>query len=701
MRLIECYIEGFGRLKDYKYEFTDGLNVFNENNGFGKTTLTVFIKAMLYGLEDTKKTKLEENDRKHYIPWQGGRFGGRLIFESERGKFRVERSFGAKASDDEFRLYDCNTGKSSEAYGEGLGEELFGIDADGFERTVFLSERRLSVKNDNKSISAKLSDLVGADADVGVLDDALKLLEEKRKYYYKKGGSGRIGDIKTLITENDLQIGAVLRLKDGYSEKEKRLVALKEELCLLEKKKATVAEGHARKAYREQYEEMKAAMQERQRTIEAIKSDFSGKLPTKEELLEAERCHSEAQRISQSLRKLPLAPSPEKIKAIDGYIDTLTGKQSKGDVNKTFHFWFIGAAAAVAIGVLLGAFVAQILYTVSALALPCLIFALLNMRAVKTATEEASSLEPAMLFVEESIGYKPERDRLLARLIELKSKEEASIRLFEEAKRENERACGELKELQRKYTDFLERFSTAESTTLDLIKGKLLEYEMLERELKEREGQIKDFGERYEIRDLGGKNSDTDRSLEDLDEDCRRIRSEITLLDRECREEAEEIATLDELEGKRGELEEALREAEEYHSTIMLTKKHLGDAKDRLTARYLGRTRAAFNEYIKAIGNECGDDFVMDTSFGIKRSEGASSMPTEAYSLGTRDLYSLAARLALVDALYENELPFIILDDPFVHLDDEKTEAALKLLRQISEKKQIIYLTCSASRSLP
>ena len=35
------------------------------------------------------------------------------------------------------------------------------IDADGFERTVFLSERNLSVKNENKTVSAKLSNLVG------------------------------------------------------------------------------------------------------------------------------------------------------------------------------------------------------------------------------------------------------------------------------------------------------------------------------------------------------------------------------------------------------------------------------------------------------------------------------------------------------------------------------------------------------------
>ena len=78
MKLIECYIEAFGKLEGAKYNFSDGLNTVKKDNGYGKTTLTVFIKAMLYGLDDTKKVKLEENDRKHYMPWQGGRCGGSL-----------------------------------------------------------------------------------------------------------------------------------------------------------------------------------------------------------------------------------------------------------------------------------------------------------------------------------------------------------------------------------------------------------------------------------------------------------------------------------------------------------------------------------------------------------------------------------------------------------------------------------------------
>ena len=45
-------------------------------NGTGKSTLASFIKAMFYGLPHSTKRSVSENPRKHFTPWQGGKFGG-------------------------------------------------------------------------------------------------------------------------------------------------------------------------------------------------------------------------------------------------------------------------------------------------------------------------------------------------------------------------------------------------------------------------------------------------------------------------------------------------------------------------------------------------------------------------------------------------------------------------------------------------
>ena len=112
MRIINCYIQNFGTLSEKKFDFTEGLNIIREDNGFGKSTLLSFITAMLYGLPDTKKTKITENERRRYTPWQGGAFGGYMTVSIDGKTYRIERSFGKRASDDTLSVFEIETGKS-------------------------------------------------------------------------------------------------------------------------------------------------------------------------------------------------------------------------------------------------------------------------------------------------------------------------------------------------------------------------------------------------------------------------------------------------------------------------------------------------------------------------------------------------------------------------------------------------------------
>ena len=148
------------------------------------------------------------------------------------------------------------------------------------------------------------------------------------------------------------------------------------------------------------------------------------------------------------------------------------------------------------------------------------------------------------------------------------------------------------------------------------------------------------------------------------------------------------------------ELRERISEYERKLDIIQKTKAYLGEAKDILTSKYLSKTKSAFDKYVKLIGNESGDDFSMNTSFAVMKEEHGSLKESDAYSRGMRDLYALATRLALIDSLYENELPFIILDDPFAYFDDEKLACAVKALKAIAKEKQILYLTCTKARSI-
>ena len=89
----------------------------------------------------------------------------------------------------------------------------------------------------------------------------------------------------------------------------------------------------------------------------------------------------------------------------------------------------------------------------------------------------------------------------------------------------------------------------------------------------------------------------------------------------------------------------------------------------------------------------------MDTSFKVKLRENGKTQHPESLSQGWRDAVQFCVRLSLADALYvEGEKPPIILDDPFVNLDERRLEAAKRLLASLSQKYQILYLVCHAER---
>ena len=92
MIIKSCYIENYGRLQNQTFHFDENLTIFNKENGWGKSTLASFLKAMLYGMEYKPNTKTLL-DRSKYIPWHGGRYGGSLIVEIEGKEYKIERSF--------------------------------------------------------------------------------------------------------------------------------------------------------------------------------------------------------------------------------------------------------------------------------------------------------------------------------------------------------------------------------------------------------------------------------------------------------------------------------------------------------------------------------------------------------------------------------------------------------------------------------
>jgi uncharacterized protein YhaN len=160
-------------------------------------------------------------------------------------------------------------------------------------------------------------------------------------------------------------------------------------------------------------------------------------------------------------------------------------------------------------------------------------------------------------------------------------------------------------------------------------------------------------------------------------------------------------AQLEEWEEHKIRLEElqALQEDEQrkYHH-IQKVQEYLVKAKESITNRYAAPILENFTKYYEMITSDNAEKFHIDANINITVAEQGKQRETNTQSSGYRDLIGICLRVALVDAMYKEEAPVLIMDDPFTNLDDEKMKQAKKFLEYIAEKYQVIYFTCSESR---
>lgn len=181
MKLLSCHIENFGKISNFDYIFQDGLNLINQPNGWGKTTFACFLKAMFFGMEKKGKQKSYVAERSKYAPWQGGVYGGSVIFENEGKTYRILRTFGQTPEGDRFELVDVKTGAISKDYSSRIGEELFNTGSETFAMTTFFPQGELDGEI-NDEVRAFLTGANGLNADLESYEKAVASLDKKLKH---------------------------------------------------------------------------------------------------------------------------------------------------------------------------------------------------------------------------------------------------------------------------------------------------------------------------------------------------------------------------------------------------------------------------------------------------------------------------------------------------------------------------------------
>ena len=315
MKLIKMHVDNFGCLHNFDYEFKDGLNVILHDNGWGKTTMASFLKAMLYGFDTKRSRDITENERKRYSPWQGGKYGGSLDFEAEGKKFRIFRTFGQTPRYDKATLMVLGSNAEIKIDADKIGEMLFRLDASAFQRSVYINQNGLSIDGAASSIHTRLNALVSQANDVAAFDDAIARLTAQVKVYEKTGSRGLLGDTTRQIAANEREkeklekeIAEQDQARERISELDAQLIAIAEIIRdKKEKLEKVTGEAQKREAARRLLEDLNKQIAGVEAQLAEIADSLGGKVPDDAEIDQVKLQSQSAAALTKQLDDLTLS----------------------------------------------------------------------------------------------------------------------------------------------------------------------------------------------------------------------------------------------------------------------------------------------------------------------------------------------------------------------------------------------------------
>ena len=322
MRLISSHVDNFGGLHNFDHNFDDGLNIVLEDNGWGKTTFAAFLKAMIYGLDSKRSKDVTENERLRYQPWQGGKYGGYLVFEAEGKKYRIERTFGETPRFDKAKVMDLQTHMQSKLDPDELGEYLFHLDANAFQRSVFINQNGILMEgNAASSIHTRLNALISQANDLAAYDGAINELTQQIKVYEKTGNRGLLGDVSRAIAEKEKvrdRLAIEIRHQD---ESRVRIAQIDRQLTDIERKLAEKKKylekisGDAKKkeAAQKLLLDLEQQIEPISDQLESIKKELGGNVPESERLEDVKAQQTRMTSLEEQLKALE--KNDEKLKS--------------------------------------------------------------------------------------------------------------------------------------------------------------------------------------------------------------------------------------------------------------------------------------------------------------------------------------------------------------------------------------------------
>ena len=202
MILKSIHIESFGGLNRFDADFSSGSNVIVGDNGTGKSSLSMFVKFIFYGLS-SRAGRSGVSERQRWLNRGAGEASGWLIAETDDGTtYRIERAIrptdgGALRE----RIAVSNQETGEVVSGQNPGELFFGVPEEVFLDTCFVAQAgvrpTLAVGASAAGSKGAVENLLtSADESVDIRRALMRLDALRRELKHKTGGGGEIPALK-------------------------------------------------------------------------------------------------------------------------------------------------------------------------------------------------------------------------------------------------------------------------------------------------------------------------------------------------------------------------------------------------------------------------------------------------------------------------------------------------------------------------
>lgn len=703
MKIKNIDIHNFAGLKNYTLHFDSGRNLYYGPNERGKSTVIQFIFAMFYGLGDRRG---DDNMRDRLSSRDGSAMSGTIWFEHEGKTFELNRQFGNTKAQDIVELLDLEINKRVDLDNpEQVGAEVFGLEREIFQNTVFIESEKLEISAEssvNNAIWDNITNfMVSADSNVTVDLVESRLEKESLTLLSKSKRAGIIPKLdenlrdleqekywrELALSEQETQLAELEELEESLQaqklelenlEIEERILDLAEDKNNLEMiDQPQIAFAKAKEEEQNLREELEFLNEESdinliyedvsniQKDIERHEEDSKDFIERREALEEDKQKFAKESTKKQSLN-------------VALFFVVL--------IILFFTFSLLEFPIAIVVAVAVIAIFGLWLFS--------------NHRANKNFADKSADASKEL--IKDVKEHEQKGEQISSILSELSIEKELSEENYSSIYAELDGISDLLQELRFKQRDIeriedqikhgsytqedrdeLARHIEAETSALtkmgyelEGLKYSPSEKQKIENKLRELRASMSQENERFNAIEIDVKS---------------RFRDPISGQIQSPSEEKEKTET------KLAQVREELAEAKLDHEAYEIARTVFSDSLVEFRKTLLPKLSQTAAKYINTISRGRYSEVIIgdDLSLMIRDNFTGNRLEPDKFSSGTRDQIWLSYRLALADYLAEGTSFPLLLDDIFVNYDDKRTKASLDLLDFWSSEndRQVILFT--------